>query len=88
MADVKKTEKSLGPAPAISCDLKVAPNEIKQDFGIQVPEGNCGYLSFGKTCLYFSCKIIYVLQPSYLVMLLRKKRLTWLLISYNLSEII
>jgi actin related protein 2/3 complex, subunit 2 len=46
MSDVKKTEKSLGPAPAISYDLSVPPNEMKQDFGIVNPEGNCGFLSF------------------------------------------
>eukprot|EP00475_Leptophrys_vorax_P000229 TRINITY_DN1013_c0_g1_i1.p1 TRINITY_DN1013_c0_g1~~TRINITY_DN1013_c0_g1_i1.p1 ORF type:complete len:323 (-),score=95.79 TRINITY_DN1013_c0_g1_i1:64-909(-) len=46
MYDVKRTEKSLGPAPAISYDPEVPPNEMKQDFNVQVKEGNCGFLSF------------------------------------------
>jgi len=45
MFDVKRTEKTLGPAPSISYDAEAPPNEMKQDFNVQIKEGNCGFLS-------------------------------------------
>jgi len=46
MFDVKRSDKSLGPSPGVSYDAEVPPNEMKQDFGVQMKEGNCGFLSF------------------------------------------
>jgi hypothetical protein len=48
MADVKRSDKSVGPAPAINYDYENPPNELKQDFKINSKEGNLGYLSVGK----------------------------------------
>jgi hypothetical protein len=48
MADVKRTDKTVGPAPAVNYDFENPPNELKQDFKINTKEGNLGYLSVGK----------------------------------------
>jgi hypothetical protein len=59
MADVKRSDKTVGPAPAINYDFENPPNELKQDFKINAKEGNLGYLSVGKFSSLVEPVLIY-----------------------------